>query len=90
MQLTEGPTHGRGVLGEQRGEGRLSKRKLSNREREVIERLRVGKSYKIIGYELRIKPSTASVLGWRALRKLGLKDVMELRYRALVEGEAKT
>jgi DNA-binding NarL/FixJ family response regulator len=50
----------------------------------VIERLRVGKSYKTISYELRITASTARVIGARALRKLGT-NVQFLRYQGLVE-----
>jgi DNA-binding CsgD family transcriptional regulator len=65
---------------------------LSKREREVVERLRFGKTYKTISYELRIKEGTARVLGARALRKLGT-NAMTLRYRAWVEqtsGEGQT
>lgn len=47
-------------------------------------RLRAGKTYKTIAYELRIKASTARVTGARALRKLKT-DAATLRYRGLVE-----
>lgn len=36
-----------------------------------MERLRAGKDYKTIGYELRISEGTARVHGSAALRKLG-------------------
>lgn len=47
--------------------------KLTVREREVVRLLRAGKPYKHLARELGIQPSTARVLGSRALRKLGGK-----------------
>lgn len=49
----------------------MTRRRLSLRERQVIDRLREGKNYKAIGYELRIAEATARTLGSRALRKMG-------------------
>lgn len=45
--------------------------RLSPRERDVVRLLRAGKPYKAIAWELGIAPSTARVVGSRALRKLG-------------------
>jgi FixJ family two-component response regulator len=55
------------------GEGRgLTRKKLTIREREVLDRLAAGAAYKVIAFDLGIEQATARVLGSRALRKRGV------------------
>lgn len=57
------------MWGADRGLRLSAKRRLSDRESDVVRLLRAGKPYKSIAYELGIAESTARVLGSRALRK---------------------
>lgn len=53
--------------------------RLSRREREVVQLLRAGRSYRAIAFDLAVKERTVREYVERAYRKLGVTSRYELR-----------
>ena len=64
--------------------GRIDR--LSEREREVLERLVLGKANKVIAYELGISPRTVEVYRANVMTKMQADSLSDLVRMALVEG----
>ena len=60
--------------------------RLSEREREVLERLVMGKANKVIAYELGISPRTVEVYRANVMTKMQADSLSDLVRMALVEG----
>jgi two-component system response regulator FixJ len=60
--------------------------RLSEREREVLERLVLGKANKVIAYELGISPRTVEVYRANVMTKMQADSLSDLVRMALVEG----
>jgi two-component system response regulator FixJ len=60
-------------------------RKLSDREREVLEKLVAGKANKVIAYELGISPRTVEVYRANVMTKMEADSLSDLVRMALVE-----
>ncbi len=65
---------------------RHAERPISERERQVIDRLANGTSSKVVGHDLGLSPSTVSTHVTSALAKLGVRTKVELiRLHALLQ-----
>jgi two-component system response regulator FixJ len=62
--------------------------RLSDREREVLDRLVAGKANKVIAHELGISPRTVEVYRANVMTKMQADSLSELVRMALVEGSA--
>ncbi|OQX67214.1 MAG: hypothetical protein B6A08_16625 [Sorangiineae bacterium NIC37A_2] len=58
--------------------GVLDPRRLSERERDVVARVALGMSQKLVAAELGIKESTIATIAHKVVRKLGLRSTREL------------
>lgn len=63
--------------------------RLSDREREVMDRLVAGKANKVIAYELGISPRTVEVYRANVMTKMQADSLSELVRMALIESSAK-
>ncbi|CAN5923634.1 response regulator FixJ [soil metagenome] len=63
-------------------------RKLSDRERDVLERLVAGKANKMIAYELGISPRTVEVYRANVMTKMEAESLSDLVRMALMSGTA--
>ena len=62
--------------------------RLSDRERDVLDRLVAGKANKVIAYELGISPRTVEVYRANVMTKMQADSLSELVRMALIEGSA--
>ena len=63
-------------------------KRLSEREREVLDRLVAGKANKVIAFELGISPRTVEVYRANVMTKMQADSLSELVRMALIEGRA--